>query len=57
MVGCGAKILGPIKIGNNVKIGANAVVLKNVESNCTIVGIPTRKIIIKYTEISKTKNK
>ena len=57
MVGCGAKILGPIKIGNNVKIGANAVVLKNVESNCTIVGIPTRKIIKKYTEISKTKNK
>ena len=57
MVGCGAKILGPIKIGNNVKIGANAVVLKNVESNCTIVGIPTRKITRKYTEISKTKNK
>ena len=45
MVGCGAKILGPIKIGNNVKIGANAVVLKEVESNCTIVGIPPRKII------------
>ena len=57
MVGCGAKILGPIKIENNVKIGANAVILKNVESNCTIVGIPTRKIIKKYTEISKTKNK
>ena len=40
MVGCGAKILGPIKIGNNVKIGANAVILKNIESNCTVVGVP-----------------
>lgn len=50
MVGCGAKILGPIKIGNNVKIGANAVVLKNVESNCTIVGIPPTKTIKKYKQ-------
>ena len=40
MIGCGAKILGPIKIGNNVKVGANAVVLKDVEANSTIVGIP-----------------
>lgn len=40
MVGCGAKILGPIKIGNNVKIGANAVVLKDIKSNSTVVGIP-----------------
>lgn len=40
MIGCGAKVLGPIKIGDNVKIGANAVVLKNVEPNSTIVGIP-----------------
>ena len=40
MVGTGAKILGPIKIGNNVKIGANSVVLKDVPDNTTIVGIP-----------------
>ena len=40
IVGCGAKILGPIKIGNNVKIGANAVVLKEVPDNSTIVGVP-----------------
>lgn len=39
-VGCGAKILGPIKIGNNVKIGANAVVLKEVPDNSTVVGVP-----------------
>ena len=53
MVGCGAKILGPIKIGNNVKIGANAVILKNVESNCTIVGIPPTKTIKKYKPVCK----
>ena len=40
MIGCGAKILGPIKIGDNVKIGANAVVLKDVPDNSTIVGVP-----------------
>ena len=45
MIGCGAKILGPIKIGNDVKIGANAVVLKDVPDNCTLVGVPA--IIVK----------
>lgn len=44
MVGCGAKILGPIKIGNNVKIGANAVVLKDVPDNVTVVGIPGNEV-------------
>lgn len=43
VVGCGAKILGPIKIGNNVKVGANSVVLKNVDDNSTVVGVPRRK--------------
>ena len=37
MVGCGAKILGPIKVGNNVKIGANSIVLKNIPDNVTVV--------------------
>ena len=45
MIGCGAKILGPIKIGNDVKIGANAVVLKDVPDNCTLVCVPA--IIVK----------
>ena len=40
IIGCGAKVLGPIKIGNNVKIGANAVVLKDIPDNSTVVGIP-----------------
>lgn len=42
MVGSGAKVLGPIKIGDNVKIGANSVVLKNVPKNMTVVGIPRK---------------
>ncbi len=38
-IGCGAKVLGNIKIGNNVKIGAGTVVLNDVLDNNTIVGI------------------
>lgn len=34
------KYFGPIKIGNNVKIGANSVVLKDIPDNTTVVGIP-----------------
>ena len=47
IVGSGAKILGPIKIGNNVKIGAKAVVLKEVPDDATAVGIPARNTIKK----------
>lgn len=43
MIGSWAKIIGPCKIGNNVKIGANAVVAKNIPDNCTVVG--TMRII------------
>ncbi len=39
-IGAGAKILGPITIGENSKIGANAVVLKDVPANSIAVGIP-----------------
>ncbi len=44
VVGAGAKILGGITIGNNVKIGANSVVLKNVPANSTVIGVPARII-------------
>lgn len=37
MIGCGAKILGPIKIGNNVKIGANSTVFKDIPNNVTVI--------------------
>ena len=39
IVGAGAKVLGNITIGNNVKIGANAVVLKDIPDDCTVVGV------------------
>lgn len=42
MVGAGAKILGPFKVGDNSKIAANAVVLKEVPPNSTAVGVPAR---------------
>lgn len=44
VVGAGAKILGGITIGDNVKIGANSVVLKNVPPNSTVIGVPGRVI-------------
>lgn len=40
MVSSGAKVLGPIVIGDNSKIGAGAVVLESVPPNCTVVGVP-----------------
>jgi serine O-acetyltransferase len=39
-IGAGAKLLGPIKIGDNVIIGANAVVLCDVPANSIAVGVP-----------------
>lgn len=42
VVGAGAKVLGNIQIGDNVRIGAASVVLRNVPSDCTVVGIPGR---------------
>lgn len=44
IVGAGAQVLGPIKIGDNCKIGANAVVLKDVDANQTVVGVPAHKV-------------
>lgn len=44
MVGAGAKVLGPFKIGNNVKIAAGAVVLEAIPDNCTAAGVPARVV-------------
>lgn len=41
-IGAGAKIIGPVQIGSHTKIGANAVVVKDVESYTTVGGIPAR---------------
>ncbi len=44
VVGAGAKVLGNLQIGNNVRIGAGSVVLRDVPSDCTVVGVPGRII-------------
>ncbi len=42
LIGSGAKILGPFKVGDNCRIASNAVVLKEIPPNCTAVGVPAR---------------
>ena len=44
VIGAGAKVLGPITVGKNSKIGANSVVTRNVPSNTVVVGIPARVV-------------
>ena len=44
MVGSGARVLGPFKVGDNSKIAANAVVLSEVPPNGTAVGVPARVV-------------
>ena len=44
IIGAGAKVLGPISVGKNSKIGANSVVTKNVPSNTVVIGIPARVV-------------
>ena len=39
-IGAGAKVLGPVYIGDNVRVGAGSVVLKNLPANATAVGVP-----------------
>ena len=49
-IAAGSKILGAITIGENAKIGANSVVLKNVPANATVVGIPARIVRVNGTK-------
>jgi serine O-acetyltransferase len=44
VIGAGAKVLGPLTIGDGVRIGSNAVVLKDVEVGATVVGVPGRVV-------------
>ena len=54
MVSAGAKILGSFKIGDNCKIGAGSVVLKEVPPNCTVVGVPGRIVKSSSTAIPRS---
>jgi len=44
MIGSGAKVLGPITLGENAKIAAGSVVLRDIPPNCTAVGVPARVV-------------
>ena len=44
MITCGAKVLGPITVGDNVVIGANAVVIRDVEPGAVMGGVPAKRI-------------
>jgi len=53
VIGAGAKVLGPVKVGDNCKIGANSVVVKDVPPNSTVVGIPGK--VVRRDGIKPTK--
>jgi serine O-acetyltransferase len=44
IIGAGAKVLGPITVGDNARVGSNAVVLESVPADTTVVGIPARPV-------------
>lgn len=44
IVGSGAQVLGPVTVGRNARVGANAVVVKDVPDGCTVVGIPAQPV-------------
>ena len=46
VIGSGAQILGPVKVGNNSRVAANAVVVNDVKENATVIGIPAKEIKI-----------
>lgn len=54
LIGAGAKILGAIKVGENVRVGANSVVVQEVPADCTVVGIPG-KIVNSMRSAASTK--
>ena len=53
VVGAGAKILGPIKINDGARIGSNAVVVREVRENTTVVGVPGREVVQRSDEERK----
>jgi serine O-acetyltransferase len=44
VVGAGAKVLGGISLGDNVRVGANSVLLRSVPANSTVAGVPAREV-------------
>jgi len=55
LISVGAKVLGAIEIGDNVKIGAGSVVLDSVPPNCTVVGVPGRVVAVRDPSSGSTR--
>jgi serine O-acetyltransferase len=57
-IGAGAKVLGAVIVGDDVMIGANAVVVKDVPSDCTAVGVPAKCIVrtVLHGDVQATRN-
>ena len=53
MVGSGAKVLGPFRVGDNARIAANSVVLREVPDNATVVGVPGRVVKISTEKLDQ----
>lgn len=53
VISTGAKVLGSFTVGDNVRIGAGSVVLKEVPSNCTVVGVPGRIVVKDGVNLNK----
>jgi serine O-acetyltransferase len=51
LIGAGTKVLGPVFIGDNARIGAGSVVLQNLPANCTAVGVPAEVVRINNTSV------
>jgi len=57
VVGAGAKVLGPIFLAEGVRVGSNAVVVKDVDANQTVIGVPGRVVRTDLTEDKKQQQK
>jgi len=55
VVGAGAKILGPLNVGEKARVGSNSVVLKDVPDSATVVGIPARIVTSETTAADKSR--
>ena len=55
LIGCGAKVLGPLKVGDNSRIASNSVVLSEVPADATAVGVPARIVRIKGQKVDYAK--
>lgn len=53
VIGAGAKVLGPITVGENSRVGSNAVVVKDVPAAASVVGVPGRMVTKKHPKVEK----